>query len=356
MLDWRGLLLPGAITIVVLTVLAMLFGSHRVEDDVAMRVGAALETGHAWAERRVDGRTVTLTGMAPNAAARDAAGATAASVRGVRRVANNAVLPPIIDPFTFTLRKGADGIALTGHVPDAALAADLVARAEMANPGIAVTDQLALARGAPEAFARIAPFAVSQLANMTGGEARLSGTDYAISGTAADSDAYEAELARLDNELPRGVVLARVDIAPPHADPFSFLAARSSDGTVRLSGHAPSFEARQALLAAAAAIAGETAIDNQLAIADGAPEGFEESAKAAIASLAGLREGAAQMSGVAVSLSGIVADQADRVAVERALREALSGSYEIEFALAVAAASGQGGEPAEENQPSGTPR
>ncbi|WP_306119778.1 MULTISPECIES: BON domain-containing protein [unclassified Roseitalea] len=337
MTHWREWIVPGIVVVLVLTLLAALVSSGRIENDLTARAGAAVVDDHGWAQVSVAGRDVTLSGMAPSEAARAGAAAMIDDVPGVRRVRNEASLPPVIEPFVFAARKGADGIALAGHVPTAELAADLVAAAETANPGIAVMDETALGRGAPEGFDAIARFGVLQLVNMTDGEVTLTDADYAIVGTAADPAAYEDELARLDAELPAGANLAVADIAPPAADPFDFVIAKRADGGLRLGGHVSSRQLRAALSGRAGSVAGDGSVEIALDIASNPPEGFEAFADAALQAVTALEEGAIQLSGRSVSVSGVVADEARRAAVEDAIATSAGEMFEIDFALAVPA-------------------
>ncbi|MEL6921624.1 MAG: BON domain-containing protein, partial [Pseudomonadota bacterium] len=221
MCNWRKWILPGILATVILTALAMLFQSGSIEDDLSAKASNALQAEHPWASVELDGRDVTLNGVAPTEEAQSAAAVVADDAYDVRVVANATTLPPIENPYTFAAVKSSEGISLNGFVPSDEVRADIVAAAETSNPGIAVTDNMAIARGAPEGFAALTTFGLSQLGGLADGEASVSNTDYAIAGTAATVEAFADETDRLAAALPGGGALAASDITPPTVSPYT---------------------------------------------------------------------------------------------------------------------------------------
>jgi hypothetical protein len=82
-------------------------------------------------------------------------------------------------------------------------------------PGVRITDDMGLARGAPEGFPALVGFALAQLADMKEGEVSVSGLDYSIRGSAAGRDAYERLTAAVAGKLPGEGKLASARIVPP---------------------------------------------------------------------------------------------------------------------------------------------
>ncbi|PRD45838.1 hypothetical protein C5748_01480 [Phyllobacterium phragmitis] len=206
---------PGVTTTALLTVLAVWFGSGRVENDLASRTSAALAGDYSWASVDLDGRDLTLKGVAPDERAQAAAAKIAAAVPGVRSVENRAVLPPLAEPFSFRAVKTDDGVILSGNVPPGPARADILTIAERAMPGIRITDEMAIARGAAPGFPALAGFAVSQLADLSLGEVSISTLDYSIKGRAAGSDAYEVLVTAVAGVLPGEGKLVSARIVPP---------------------------------------------------------------------------------------------------------------------------------------------
>ncbi|GAB1581455.1 BON domain-containing protein [Phyllobacterium phragmitis] len=210
---------PGVTTTALLTVLAAWFGSGVVEKDLASRTSAVLAGAYPWASVDLDGRDLTLKGVAPDERAQAEAASLAAAVPGVRSVDNAAVLPPVADPFVFQAIKADDGVTLTGNVPPGPARSDLLAVAERAMPGIRVTDNMTIARGAAPGFPALAGFAVSQLADLSLGEVSISDLDYTIKGSAAGPDAYEVLVTAIAGVLPGEGKLVSARIVPPAPAP-----------------------------------------------------------------------------------------------------------------------------------------
>ena len=89
---WKWLV-PGAITVIAGTALAVTQTGAMVADDLSARAGAALDPGQfPWARVSVDGRDATITGTATTQAAIDRAVARVAEVNGIRAVNSSVTL------------------------------------------------------------------------------------------------------------------------------------------------------------------------------------------------------------------------------------------------------------------------
>ena len=304
MCNWRKWVLPGLLATAILTALAMVFNSGPIERDLAAKAGAALSASHPWASVELDGRDLTLNGVAPDEAAQAAAAGLADAAWDVRKVTNASTLPPVVSPYAFKAAKDAAGITLTGNVPSEAMRAEIVAAAETANPGIAVTDRMTPARGAPEGFGALAAFGLSQLGGFTAGEASLTDNAYSVSGTAADPDAFEVETGRANAELPGGGTLASAAILPPLMADWSWSAAKDAANTVTLAGVAPSLAARDAIAARAAELNPGATINNVMKIAAGAPDGFDNAYGFGLGLLPQLATGAVTVDSNGLSVEG----------------------------------------------------
>ncbi|PWV88195.1 BON domain-containing protein [Phyllobacterium myrsinacearum] len=208
---------PGLITIVCLTTLAGWFLAEPMDRQLTETVAAALEADNSWASIEVDGRDLTLKGVAPSEEALASALKIADTTDGIRVVENAATLLPLVDPFSFVVTKSDQGILLSGNVPYGDMRAKLLAAAENAMPGIEILDEMAVARGAPQGFADLANFALQQASQLISGEVRLAGETYSITGTAANAADYEAVTNALKTQLPGNGRVGAVKLAPPSA-------------------------------------------------------------------------------------------------------------------------------------------
>ena len=142
MCDWRRWIWPGILTTLILGALAVWFRQTPVETELTTLASSALTATHPWAKVELDGRDITLTGVAPSVEAQADAAKLALAAYDVRAVKNMAGLIDIADPYVFSALKAPDGVTLSGNVPDEVTRAELVAKTQAAMPGIAVNDKL----------------------------------------------------------------------------------------------------------------------------------------------------------------------------------------------------------------------
>jgi hypothetical protein len=206
---------PGLITVALLTVLAGWFLTDPIDQQLTEAANAALEPANSWASAEIDGRDLTLKGVAPSEEALAAALKIVADTRGVRAVDDQTTLLPLADPFSFAITKSDDGILLSGNVPYGDSRARILAAAENAMPGIEILDEMAVARGAPQGFFDLVGFALRQAAQLTNGEVEISGETYNISGTAANSADYDALGAALRMPIPGNGKAGEIKLAVP---------------------------------------------------------------------------------------------------------------------------------------------
>jgi OOP family OmpA-OmpF porin len=140
---------------------------------------------------------LTVVGEAPDAASyAKALAATTSLPQGVTLGRFDVALPKV-SPFDFlALREGA-GVTLSGHAPDPATKARLLEAA--AGLGVPVKDALTLGGGAPAGFETMAKTAIAALAPLRSGRAALSDATLTVSGQANDPAAYGRALAVAQN-------------------------------------------------------------------------------------------------------------------------------------------------------------
>jgi OOP family OmpA-OmpF porin len=204
-----------------------------IEKDIRERAIAAFtEAGHDWVQLVVDGRDVTLAGVAPSAAARSAAYLLAVQLEGVRVAHDRATLrgaqsvdaaDPAADgsaaapgrPLSLVLRSDGAHLTLQGDVPDGDPTARLVEQARMRFAVSDVSDELS--RGpssAPAEWPGAASAALSALLFLEQGEARVDASRIEISGVAADPSLRARTRQTLLRGAPDGyATAARIDVA-----------------------------------------------------------------------------------------------------------------------------------------------
>ena len=305
MCNWRAWLLPGFVTVAVITALAIILRGGVIEEDISSRAASLFQTdGVPWAATSLDGRDMTLSGTAPTEASFHAAVQAANRVWGVRTVSSDTLtLLPLADPYTLSFERAGDTLTASGAFPNAELRTDFLDDLRAELPDIAIDDQTELARGAPSDWVDQITFLAPSLTTLSPVSVWLQGGDLTVEGDAPTLEAYDIELARLA-DLPRDFSSASITINPPIIAPYIWEAA-TGEGGVTLSGFAPDDDARGSLVDAASRLG---AVYDQMERGFGAPEGFVAAATALLGQMASLENASATIEDRALSLSGEAVD------------------------------------------------
>ncbi|MFN7056930.1 hypothetical protein [Hyphomonas sp.] len=157
-------------------------------------------------------------------------------------------------------------------------------------------------------------------------EVRMNGQTAVLSGNAPSEDAVQEAAARiLRSSGPGGLILGgvtqverRTSAAPP-VSPFVWQAEKTGEGLIILSGHVPSQAIRRRLVEEVR-LAARSAVEDQMVLAAGAPEGnFQGVARLAISNLAKLETGRAEIRDHRLRLEGETRDAAVRKGVVSAI-------------------------------------
>ncbi|HEX5957237.1 MAG TPA: hypothetical protein VFY92_01095, partial [Hyphomicrobiaceae bacterium] len=328
--NWRRWLW-GIIPLVGLGLAAAQYERPAIEKDLTERAERVM-TGHGanWAVVNFSGRDVVLTGNAATDKERREASAELRRVWGVGDINNNAGLPPVAEPYTWSAQRRGDRIRLQGHYPDRAVRQTIIGMTKAAVPGLEVVDRMRLARGAPPTDTWLAAlsFGLKQLASLRRGEVKLDDLAMSISGAAEDAAAYRLITTALKSGPPKGVTLASTQIAAPVVSPYTW-SAQFAGGQLELSGHVASEGARSDVLGAVrTAAVGATVVD-RMEPAGGAPKGWSDAAAALIKQILRLQSGSAEMKDTAIVVSGVAADEAQMKAVREGLRASLPEAFKL---------------------------
>ncbi|MEM6640228.1 MAG: OmpA family protein [Pseudomonadota bacterium] len=234
------ILILGVIAQCVLTALFLWRVAPLITDDIETRsVGALRDAGINWAQISVDGRDVTLEGLAPSEEQRDRALASLDGVAGIRRIDDTTTVmqrrtppaagrvPAPVDEnemlatldqdadlarfglqYVFRIERGVAGMALRGMVPDDATRDALLSAARLKFPEMTVEDNLLLNTNAPEAFEQAARQAISVAGLVANGAVGLRDQVFFVEGlTVSDRDLDRLRNA-LETALPDGYDLA----------------------------------------------------------------------------------------------------------------------------------------------------
>lgn len=306
-----GRWLWGLVPLALLWGAGNLFLDETIERDVTRRAVAAAVSvaGEAPGARpvtaQIDGRDVTISGEALSA---DGAARALARLRaefGVRRALGglSQVVPQ--RPYSWSATRQGDVVTLAGYVPDEATARALVAAAEKALPGAKVEDRQAFAFGAPTGFGAMAASALAELPQLATGKVALDDTRFCLEGRATGPDAYLALQAALGRLARDGFQAVPCTIEPSVVSPYRWSVERLAGDVLRLEGFYPSDAARQQVLALLRnAFPGQVSVDDRLKPGAGEPAAYLTKVGRALADLARLRQGKAELEGDVYRLSG----------------------------------------------------
>ena len=300
--------LPALLTVVVGTALALTTTSGSMTEALAAGASEALASEDAaWTVVTFESRDAVIRGTAADQQDIDEATSKLAAVHGVRSVRSEMKIAELVRPYPFAATMSEGAIALSGGIPDESL------RAEFTDLPNLDSDNLRLLAGAPrrELWQPAVSYGLSFLDHLDEGEVVLADLDVTVTGRARTSEALEL-LAQLAAEPPAGVSLARLDVTPPLASPFTWRAG--FDGRkLALSGFTPAetlFDDLQS---------GPYALATTLRLASGAPDGFEESARTLLDNLVLLEDGTAEIVDESATLTGSPPDIATAERVRAAM-------------------------------------
>lgn len=301
MCNWRAWLLPGLITVLIMTAAAVLVRGSSIEADLTARSADSFSAdGTPWASAVLDGREATLSGTAPTLVARDAAIAAAERIWGVRTVDTSGLnVLPLADPYELTLTRTADSVTFGGSFPNGEVRAMLLDRVRADLGGLTLVDESQLARGAPIAFADQIGFAVAGLSALETGVITLVDGTLSVDGMTTTVEARDAELARLGDPVD-GLDLGDITLISSVISPYVWSAAQTGD-SVLLTGYLPDEETRQRIVSQAENV-GPVIDDMQLGA--GAPAGFADAAIALLNQMVDLDNASASIADVELTLSG----------------------------------------------------
>ncbi len=289
-----------------------------------LKPGAVLVAGNALS---VEGRP---DGDAARAAITTALGALPAGLT-LQRVA---LALPLAKPFVQTVRRDGEGLVLEGVATGEADRAAIVEAIRTAAPGLAVTDRMTLADGAPAGIDRAA---VARLAALVAGRLRsgtvqLSDATLSVEGQAADRAGYVAAQRALREALPAGVTLGAVAIRAPLVSPYRWFVDKGPEG-ILVQGYVPSEEARAAARAAIQGQFGALRLRDEMEIAEGAPDGFGDAVVAAVKQLALLPRGRVSLDDRKIAVTGDVPSMVYANAARSAVRRFVPDGWSFSEAI-----------------------
>jgi OOP family OmpA-OmpF porin len=291
-----------------------------------LRALTAFNTGHA----EIIDASVSIAGVAPDIVAFESAEARIREGMPRRMtLASLQILPPRMEPYNWSAALQADGVTLSGAVPNAEARAALRKMAAERFPNAKVTDAMIFASGEPEDFAGAATFALDRLKELASGSVQLSARAFTIDGVAASVDQYEATEKLLASALPNGLTLADNKLTPAVVTPYVWKGERTETG-IMLSGYVLTQRDHDIVIGAAQAGMPNVAIQDGIRVAAGAPKmDWIGAVKFGVDQLSRMRTGSAAITDQTYEVSGEAASSQDYLVIARALEGTLPASLRL---------------------------
>lgn len=322
---------PGLAAVACLSALAIWFTAGSIEADLQSRTLSALRTDHAWAQVLIKGRDLTLTGLAPDEESRKDALSIVRDVYGVRDVSDASVLLPEEKPYRLSAEKTPSGIVLSGFVPNESARSDIISTLTGLLPGIALSDQMNLARGAPTGLVSLAGYGLSVFSWFSTGSMSITDRTMHITGQALNPEDHEAALAALSLVPPSAGIVNSVEITPASAvGEYSWSATKAADGVV-VSGYVPDGEIRETIMARAGSIDGDRGADDRMQFASGVPDGVDwmAAAETALSVLGKMSAGTVTVTQARLDVSGEASDVEAFRSIQDILSDSLPGGLTL---------------------------
>ena len=295
---------PGILAVGLLLLISMFLKAGSIETDLTKRALGKLSSDHPWASVELDGRDLSISGVAPSLAAKQDALKIAdgvfrdrdAGTWGVRVVDGSGIDELAVQsPFVTSGKFDGSTMTLSGYVPSETATGTIEKATVAAMPDVTVENELQAAGGARDGLSDQVGFAVDKVKGLASGEFKITDSSLDISGVTKNNPSYDAVTSALSGSLPAGLSLGNVDIKRPVASPYEFAAAKSASGIV-LSGSVPNADVRSALNAKADEVANGASVTDNMVYASGAASNYQDRANFAIEKLGEVEVGSASIS------------------------------------------------------------
>lgn len=231
-----GLAVVAALALAALFADGLPGSAQSAQEKLRARIDESLAgPDSSWAQFRIDGQILIVTGNAPSRDARDALLARidaediaggyafgAVTVVDASGLTVAAPVTPVADPFIWGVDRSAGGVVFSGYVPSQDARDALYILAAMLFPDDEITGSMEIASGAPaseSAWSEAATAGVRALAYLERGEVSAVGPRLSLTGEAAD--ATRARAARMLMEsLPDGFA-GEASVDAPDPDPVT---------------------------------------------------------------------------------------------------------------------------------------
>lgn len=246
--------------------------------------------------------------------------------------------PVVVSPYTAKATFDGAHVLLTGYAPTEVAKAQLEQSARDRYPGRAIDNRLAITPGAPEGWQRCFDSGLLGLSRLEEGAVSLTDQVLTFDGLAADEAQADRARRAVTSALPqtcRVVDQVRTQAAVRPLAPSPYTGRAQVDGSrIVLLGYAPSETVKAQIEQSARIRFPGKALENRLAIAPGAPEGWQRCFDGGFLGLARLGGGSMALQDRRLDIAG-QADEEDLVAAVPAdVRSSVQSACDVNATIA----------------------
>ena len=249
--------------------------------------------------------TLTLDGLAADEAQADRArGALKSSLPQTCRLVDQIRVQPPSGGYTSRAQFDGSSVLLLGQAPNEAAKAQIEQSARIRFPGSTITNNLAIAPGAPADWIRCFDAGLLALARLGGGSTVVTDRRLDIAGTADEEDLVTAVPADVRSRVQNACDVNATIVYRAPQEPDTRWSAKREGDLVLLSGPVTSSSTRIALLAQARRQFPNVQVRDDMTVVENKSKNWPRAAEVALASLAEVDTGEAVVQRQSVSVSG----------------------------------------------------
>ncbi|GLH78974.1 hypothetical protein SSBR45G_38830 [Bradyrhizobium sp. SSBR45G] len=270
-----------------------------------------------------------ISGEAPSTAAYDEAIAATTRLPSGLTLAKAEILPPEIKPYRWSAEFDGAHLSLAGLAPSGAAREAMLGSASGQFDGKVIKSEIGIARGAPGGdVAQATGSLLRELGRLAQGRAEINDTQISIRGVGLANVTGAGVREALAGALPAPFTLAAVDVRDGPVSPYAF-GLQKQEGRVQLSGYVPDEAARRDVLGAATSSFATETVEDGLKVADGAPKDLVKSLTATFPALARLWSAKLSAKDAAITIEGEAIYDKSAEQVRKALAEAAGGDIKL---------------------------
>ena len=249
---------------------------------------------------------------------------------------NDKVKPPVVYPFEWQANYENSQLVLQGYVPSERDRDALIKIAKSVFVKSPIVDKMSVAGGAPEQWLNTTGVALQELAKLDTGTASLSNTKLTVKGQAqkqAVADAVRtALLTRITTLYQLTHDLKFVEATIPTINPFT-TTVLSEGKHLLLSGYTLGESETKKIIAAIRSARPKVTINNRLALAKGAPDGWLSCVIAGVQGLVKLETGRAEVTDRKLLVTGLTRNEEVHDGLPKLVRAAANRACKEELKI-----------------------